>query len=191
MGDIRVYTLLGVIFAGGLVGESESGNIKDSYATGDVVVNGSSGCIGGLVGVANNTLIKDCRASGDARPISSADYVYAGGLVGSSSYCSIQYSHASGAIKGHCAGGLVGQDNHSKTLGSYAQGKVTMLTVKGLRSYVGGFIGEYCGNYVWSSYFNMKTTGQSKAIGYKIGSRATVTGYNSLGFVDKRYPAWS
>jgi len=186
-GNVRAYTVTGTITAGGLVGDNSSGSVKNSYATGSVAVNGSYADIGGLIGDASDSLIKNCRASGDVYPRSNANYTNSGGLIGMASYCSIQYSHASGAVKGHCAGGFVGQDDNSKTMDCYANGRVTMLTLKNSKSYAGGFVGEYCGRYVRNSYYNMKTTGQSKAIGYKIGSRAAITGYNSLGFAYNKY----
>ena len=86
-------TRFGAVYAGGLVGYNDEGEITNCYATGAVSATSSgSGSsyyygysyAGGLVGYNNNGTITNCYATGDVSATSSYSYSdsYAGGLVG-------------------------------------------------------------------------------------------------------------
>jgi hypothetical protein len=126
--------------AGGLVGESYGGTIRDSYATGAVSISGNSA--GGLLGHsrASPITIKNCYATGNV----TASGHNAGGLAGHiQSGATITNCHATGATAGrYGVGGLVGRvENPTASISkSYATGNATATDVQ-WGYYVGGVVG--------------------------------------------------
>ena len=109
---------------GGLVGSlaTNSGNISNSYATGNVTSTGAA--TGGLVGstAASGKISYSC-ASGDVQ----GDGAGTGGLVGSSAASGdISYSYATGNVMsvGAGTGGLVGSNTSGAIFRSFASGNV-------------------------------------------------------------------
>ncbi|EJL36294.1 filamentous hemagglutinin family N-terminal domain containing protein [Caulobacter sp. AP07] len=105
----------GTYTVGGLVGVSGGSNISTSYATGDVQGGGYG--VGGLVGVFQSGLVDGAHATGKVTGRNSVDVdgnpllaESVGGLIGTSSYASVQNSWASGDVGGDGVyfGGLAG-----------------------------------------------------------------------------------
>ncbi|MCL2086462.1 MAG: hypothetical protein FWH05_02565 [Oscillospiraceae bacterium] len=113
-GDISVVSVQNeYAFVGGLVGESQS-DIKNSYATGNVLAEGDINVrAGGLVGRMVGGEISDCFATGDVN-ITKGDDTEAGGLVGRIERNGvIRQSYATGNVSAFGSelvrvGGLVG-----------------------------------------------------------------------------------
>jgi hypothetical protein len=124
--------------AGGLVGVNW-GKIRNSYATGDVLVGG-----GGLIGI-NRGVVRGSYAMGDVKE--------GGGFVGWN-IGTVRSSYATGDVSG---GGLVG-GNNGKVETSYAVGNVT-----GEMS--GGLVIGSNGGDVTNSYWDINTTGQESSAG--------------------------
>ena len=119
-------------YVGGLVGYMNGGNastmstIANSYATGNVVSNGT--------------------------PMS---FNSAGGLVGNMSYTNIANSYATGNVTGYnVVGGLVGAANNSQISGSYTSGLITATKGMGLNTSVGGIVGNGYSLGIDNSYYN-------------------------------------
>ena len=126
---------------GGLVGQSSSGRIRNSYATGDVRGNGTglTTGTGGLIG-SSTASTEDSYATGDVVGGSGADNI--GGLVGyfSSSVDDMVRSYATGRVDdgdGDSAtadniGGLVGRTHGSRSISaSYYSGMVNSISIGG------------------------------------------------------------
>ncbi|WP_409226792.1 GLUG motif-containing protein [Gudongella sp. SC589] len=98
----------GTQYVGGLAGYSGYGEIRFTYASGDV--SGSSQSVGGLVGSAQDTAINDSYAMG---PVTGGSYI--GGLAGYLSVgSSVTNCYSTGRVNGSSyVGGLIG----SKTTG--------------------------------------------------------------------------
>ncbi|KAK2144036.1 hypothetical protein LSH36_793g01278 [Paralvinella palmiformis] len=143
---------------GGLVGRQEDGTISKSYAEGGV--NGNKNYIGGLVGFQVDGSIRESYAMGDVN--SNNDYI--GGLVGCKDGGDIRNSYAKGTISGgDFVGGFVGKQSQGLISNAYATGSVSG------DKHVGGLIGWQA--YVLSNcYFNSRSTGQSKGVGYGSGT---------------------
>ena len=133
------------VYAGGLVGYN-SGDILNSYATGEVSATSSYAYAGGLVGYNNSGSILNSYATGDVSASSAYD-AYAGGLVGYNYRGSITNSYATGKVSATggsysgsyaYAGGLVGYNSGDIT-NSYATGNVS-ATYSGV--YAGGLVGR-------------------------------------------------
>ena len=123
-------------YVGGLVGYSEGGNIRDSWATGNVGGRLAGDNIGGLAGVfrGSNREIFASYATGDVE--SRGNKI--GGLVGESQG-RIKASYAIGDVsspRGQFVGGFLGHGVAGSVSNSYATGAVTG------RRYVGGFVGS-------------------------------------------------
>ena len=149
-------------YIGGLIGFT-NGNIEQSFATGDVILNNSYGgglagyaakvinCYatgtvtqtngsrcGGLVGTCSN--IVNCYATGDVNAGG-----WCGGLVGEGS--NIENSFATGNVQSssYPVGGLLGIGG-GIIKNCYAKGDVSAL------SKVGGLIGQYGGSSIYNCY---------------------------------------
>ena len=124
-------------YAGGLVGQNNSGTINGCYATGGhAEETGNSGSAGGLVGKNRQGTINGCYATGNATGTE------AGGLVGqndvgtNSTSTRIIACYATGYATGDSnAGGLVGFSNGGTISACYATGYAIADT------YVGGLVG--------------------------------------------------
>jgi subtilisin family serine protease len=166
--------------AGGLVGTTAGGTIKNSYAKG--AVKGANTC-GGLTGANFFTAVTNSYATGTVTgnnyiggligysyyaanansyatgAVTGNDYV--GGLIGYSDNGSIIYSWASSAVKGrHFVGGLVGYDYKTITTKCRATGAVTATGF-----YAGGLIGYAYSAATSNSYASGKVAGQYYAAG--------------------------
>jgi filamentous hemagglutinin family protein len=117
-GNVTIDSNVG--YVGGLIGYMYGGNasststINNSYATGNVVSNGSA-----------------------------TSFNSAGGLVGNLSYANIDNSYATGNVTGYnVVGGLVGSGSNSKITNSYTTGLITATKGMGLNTAVGGIVGN-------------------------------------------------
>ena len=120
------------VYAGGLVGYNNSGDITNSYAAGNVSATASSSrssaYAGGLVGYNDGGSILNSYATGDvsATATSSSSSAYAGGLVGYNGG-SITNSYAAGNVSATAtsssspayAGGLVGYNSGGSITNCY------------------------------------------------------------------------
>ena len=142
---------------GGLVG-TNAGEVRDSYATGDVANGG-----GGLVGL-NNGEVRDSYAIGDVAN-------GGGGLVGWNDDGIVRDSYAMGDIINE-GGGLIGLNN-GEVRSSYAAGNVTEQEVQS----VGGLIRTSDGIFeVTNSYWDINATGQNESAGGKGLKTSEMTG---------------
>ena len=162
----------GNVYAGGLVGYN-SGDITNSYATGDVSATSSYSSFdndayaGGLVGYNNSGDITNSYATGEVSATSYTSSARAGGLVGYNGGGSITNSYAAGNVSAIYtyynstspssyanAGGLVGYNSGDIT-NSYATGKVSATSTSGSTSsyvYAGGLVGRNDGGSILNSY---------------------------------------
>ena len=104
---------------GGLVGHFVSGEISDSFATGDVTA--SSSISGGLLGYASDATVTDAYATGDVE-----GYEQVGGLVGLMRDSNLTDVYATGDVESASlfAGGLIGVTEGSTIADAYATGNV-------------------------------------------------------------------
>ena len=171
----------GAVYAGGLVGYN-SGDITNSYATGNVsATGGSSAYAGGLVGynTSSGGITNSC-ATGDVSATGSSNDAYAGGLVGyNTSSGGITNSYATGDVSASAssayAGGLVGDNDSGSITNSYAAGDVS--ATGSYSAYAGGLVG---GNY--GSILNSYATGEVSATSSYSNSYAYaggLVGYNT------------
>ncbi len=192
--------------AGGLVGHTWEGEIRSSYATGDVTGGFQTG---GLVGTSIHTSIVNSYATGDV----AGEYLV-GGLVGINSLGTVERSYASGSVTGESSdvGGLVGWNERGTVKQSYATGAVAGEDRIGglvgdnergtiLQSYaigavsgdddLGGFIGyNHSNSTVSESVWDVETSGQNAAVGG--GSRTvSATGLTTMQMTDPAsYAGW-
>ena len=115
----------GVVYAGGLVGYNDGGNITNCYATGEVSATStsspSSSYAGGLAGYNIGGSITNCYATGNVSATSSSYPAYAGGLVGFNWDGNITNCYATGEVSATSyydayAGGLVGVNSNSGSI---------------------------------------------------------------------------
>ncbi|MGG5313438.1 hypothetical protein IGL24_002138 [Enterococcus sp. DIV2371] len=132
---------------GGLLGVSTSGQIIDSYATGDVTSTQVN--TGGLIG--NNSGGRVTRSYATGNVTSSGDYT--GGLIGlNDSDAAIYDSYATGNVNGNeNTGGLVGMIDSGvlETQRSYSTGNVIGT------NYTGGFVGRALGATTIQNSYSM------------------------------------
>lgn len=106
--------ILGKGRVGGLVGESKSSVIINSYVTG--MIEGLNNAIGGLVGTSDNSRIENSYAA--AEVVKGWNFV--GGIAGRTLHSQISNTYSAGEVIGHNhTGGLVGQNVNSKIVNSY------------------------------------------------------------------------
>ncbi len=150
----------GNAIVGGLIGNAIT--VESSFAIGNVSASPSGGTAGGLVGVADS--IAGSFALGNVR----GNCV--GGLAGGiSEYFDrrIVNNYSLGAVTttdGGAAGGLVGirSSHHRIDSSNYSAGKVT---VESGVAKTGGLVGEDLHGDWESSYWDLDTSGQSRAFG--------------------------
>lgn len=174
-------------YAGGLAGEHLAGEIAWSHASGHV-----SGMqdAGGLIG-ANEALVRYVYATGNVSGTSNV-----GGLIGTNGENgTVLRSYATGAVEGsvNVIGGIIGR--HDGTLeDAYATGHVLNGSLAGglagshggttRRAYAsgrvpedgGGLLGFFTGGTLESVYWNMATSGTSKASEIQVGTIDGVRG---------------
>ena len=143
----------GVVYAGGLVGYNDGGNITNCYATGEVSATStsspSSSYAGGLAGYNIGGSITNCYATGNVSATSSSYPAYAGGLVGFNWDGNITNCYATGDVRATStssyydhsadAGGLVGYNWDGNITNCYATGEVSATSY--YDAYAGGLVG--------------------------------------------------
>jgi filamentous hemagglutinin family protein len=150
-------SITGSDMVGGLIGYAGSGDISQSYSTGDVTGQVTTG---GLIGYTNFSNISDSYATGAV--IGALQNT--GGLVGFSMGATLDKTYATGDVSGAGdSGGLVGHAESSGTIThSYATGTVTgTVSTGGLVGYATGTIAQ--------CYATGSVTGSSDATGGLIG----------------------
>jgi hypothetical protein len=161
-------------YTGGLVGENSvasASEIKDSYATGDVVGEGYSG---GLVGYNNNVIVSS-YATGSVTGAYGT-----GGLVGANNGGLITISHAIGTVTSidENVGGLVGLNTSGSMItASFATGDIFNEAGLGL---VGGLVGSNNSSTIRQSYSSGDVNSSADNIGGLVG-------YSSGGIVEKSF----
>jgi hypothetical protein len=193
-------TISGGEMLGGLIGRMDGIFVADSFATGDVIgiydLGNSSHAmwVGGLIGM-NTSLVTDCYAIGAVLGNSTV-----GGLVGLNFGGEINNSYATGDVsnvtgEAWAVGGLVGlMDSPSATItDSYATGSITVTTVAGFGSEIGGLVGAMFNGAVATSYAEVDINAPSCMVvggiaGVVMGgdisksySTGNVVGYDSVG----------
>ena len=168
------YSTVDNSYLGGLVGYTNSMNIYNSHATGDVLAAGYGGgeYFGGLVGYANNGIIEESYSTGNVNGTSDNSI---GGLVGYGNYVTINKTHATGSVtsSGNQVGGLVGYASYGTIDNSYATGNVN-----GSQN-VGGLVGYHNNNVINNSYATGDVNGT-----YIVGG---LVGRTYYGTIDNSY----
>ena len=154
--------IVGISYVGGLVGESSSSIISNSYSTGSV--SGSRNFIGGLVGYSGLSIISNCYATGT---VSGSD---AGGLIGLENHSTISNSYSTGEVSGlYSVGGLISSSYSSTISNCYATGDVS----GGLNGNVGGLIGQSNSAIINTCYASGNVTGSNNQVGGLIGASSS------------------
>lgn len=150
--------------AGGLAGINE-GSIYRAYASGFVTGNNS---IGGLVGENSNGEINRSysnNANGGENNTGVNGSCDVGGLVGynsSDDWVTNNFSRSSVWVSEVCgAGGLIGNHNDGAISQTYATGAANSAD----SNYEGGLIGNSNSSSVWSSFWDVQTSGLSDGCG--------------------------
>jgi len=201
---VKSSTRYGDYILGGLVGYGESNTINNSYALGNISVEGNNAYGGGLIGQSSNTRITECYSSSIVAT-SSSSIAYTGGLIGYSENDTVVSSNKAGlttAVINHedtwydytahsVAGGLLGYCKSSTLTNSYSTGTVSAVAnIAGASSdsmsASGGLIG-YCDGGIYNitnSYSSSPATAQcsitdrsytGRIIGYNNGGSVTLT----------------
>lgn len=141
---------------GGLVGQMDSGAIKNSFSNADVESDGLGTTVGGLAGNVTYATISNSYATGAVKGSLSV-----GGLLGRTS-ATIVDSYATGDVTGsQFVGGLVGEINQEADIqNTYAAGRVSGT------SDVGGFAGRVNPGQqlvLTNNYWDTTTTAQTTA----------------------------
>jgi hypothetical protein len=144
-------------FAGGLVGASGL-SISRSFATGSVTA-GDHSSVGGLIGYSGGQTVAQVYASGSATAGTNS---FAGGLIGQQVYgIAIHDTYSTGAVSvgnGGYAGSFAGQVTN-KLGKSYGVGAVA----GGSGTTIGGFVGaDFSQGQISRSYWDTDTTGVAK-----------------------------
>ena len=171
---------------GGLAGYITSGDITNSYVTGNVI---GQLTVGGLVGQCSYSRVSNSYAIGRVEAMGTIDGIDAGsssavgGLVGYLLGSSVSRSHAIGSVKGvgDYAGGLIGSNTgrNGSIIASYA-----FVDVEGGNNYTGGLVGSNNGinNKISNSYAIGKVTGENVVGGLAGHNRSRNTITNSYSF---------
>ncbi len=186
--DIDASSTSNRSFAGGLVGNSSSSSITNSYSTGNVSSSSSfRSFAGGLVGNTSNTSssITNSYSTVNASSFSSSsvdnDASYAGGLVGNNSGNSITNSYSTGNVSSASssaadsfAGGLVGQHIFSGSItNSYSTGNVfSSSSSAAANSFVGGLVGSNFVSSITNSWSTGNVSSSSSFVGGLVGQNS-------------------
>ena len=169
----------------GLINRSNSGNIINSYATGDVIGAAGSMDVGGFIGKSsegNKGNIINSHATGDVTGAAGVDNI--GGFIGfidslsnSANEGDILNSYATGDVTGSAdkTGGFIGSidDNMTGAISNnYATGNVSGNTK------VGGFIGEALSTTITSVYAVGNVSGNTE-VGGLVGAAGAGFGTNN------------
>jgi hypothetical protein len=156
---------------GGLVGWLEGGEVRDSQASGDISA-GQGSFAGGLVGFTYNgggvsrPNIARSFATGDISAAGVSTALCMGGLVGRAEYgvhdLDVADSYATGSVRssgGSRIGGIIGCASRGSIETSYSTGLVDDAG----HAHHGGFIGRPEDVAFAADYWDIDTSGQSKA----------------------------
>ena len=186
------------VYAGGLVGYNNSGDILNSYAAGNVSATSSrsSAYAGGLVGC-NSGSIANSYAAGKVSATASDVRAYVGGLVGYNNSGDILNSYATGDVGASSAydayaGGLVGRNYGGSILNSYAAGDVSAtssIDSFGPYAYAGGLVGYKDGGSITNCY---RYSGQTfyRKKGFDTYSTASNTLGTPVSLENLKSPSW-
>ena len=149
---------------GGLVGVAEGtpNLIINSYATGSI---SAAGLSGGFIGVQRRGEIRNSFATGNVEGSTTGNNRAIGGFVGEKlNNTVIRNSYASGSVTGrNQVGGFIGNLMQSGTNGLIAN-SYSIGSVSGTGSNIGGFLGNSNTNgRVQNSYWNTQTSGRSNS----------------------------
>ena len=141
-------------WAGGIVGQMESGTVENCVS--EVVVEITGSRAGGIVGYASSTgdgsmVIRNCYSTGDvssSAPDASEDGV--SGIVGYGSNVSVEYCYSIGEISGSCEVGSIVGNSWSVTVSDCAALGLSVTMKVGLEAI--GQIGRVSGNGYGSTY---------------------------------------
>ncbi|MFB9274980.1 cadherin-like beta sandwich domain-containing protein [Cohnella cellulosilytica] len=159
--DVHVSgELEGESFVGGLVGEIQHSQVRNSGSS--AAVKGTGTHVGGLIGAdtnsTNGNIIMNSYAEGDVE----GQGTYTGGLIGLLMTGTVESSYASGKVVGENeVGGFVG----SVFYGSVIRDSYALGTVRG-NSAVGGFAGNIYESEFSDSYSIGAVTGDSSVGGF-------------------------
>ena len=149
--------------AGGAVGGVLHGILTRTYAVGSV--SGGNGCHGGLVASNTGTVLQSFTAQ--SVTVSGPEYACLGGLVGSNEgTISQSYSAAMLPDDGSASsvtGALVGDNGGTEGKLSIIDQSYAVGYVRVNGGYAGGFAGDSEYAQTTNSYFDVDTTGQSRA----------------------------
>ncbi|MFA5745820.1 MAG: chitobiase/beta-hexosaminidase C-terminal domain-containing protein [archaeon] len=176
-GTISDINSTGVVFVtgvrgGGLVGESEFGNISNCIFDGNVSGNINSDNVGGLIGRGSGVKISKSHSTGNVSSIAQG----VGGLIGYSEGGLISLSYSECMVSGSSnVGGFIGEYDFSTATDGiyscYSTGDVIG------NSFVGGFVGSN----------RLATIGNCYSLGdvtRKSGSEITLGGFIGYGYPD-------
>jgi hypothetical protein len=172
---------------GGLVGWN-TGNIVNSYSTGNLTGEFDADRLGGLVG-RNTGTIDSCYASGSITGGYNSDHL--GGLAGKNED-TILDCYATGSVFGGLdaedLGGLVGYNTKSGSIirNCYSTGAVSSLSDS---EFIGGFLGNHENGRVLGCFWNTDTAGTTKGTGV-IGPKSDaheLTGLTTVQMGDMSY----
>ena len=135
---------------GGLIGNADSTEIKDSYTNNNVNIVGTPYGYGGFIGNAEFILVNNSYAKGN---VNGANGV--GGFIGTIVQSNIHNSYATGNVTGNnIVAGFIAEAFDTQVQNSYSTGFVTGTSKAG---FVGNW--EPAGNTVTNSYWDTETSG--------------------------------
>jgi hypothetical protein len=148
-------------YVGGLVGKNYNGNISNSYSTGNVT--GEEVYVGGLVGSnSNKGTVSNSYSTGN---VTGGEFDSVGGLIGHNNRGTVSNSYSTGNVSSEFyeVGGLVGSNSNNGTVSnSYSTGNVTGAYD------VGGLVGKNYNGNISNSYSTGNVTGE-KFVGVLVG----------------------
>ena len=166
---LKNVSISGRSAVGGLAGQY-TGRLDSCYSTGGVI--GTSE-VGGLVGYNYQGNIDFCNSAGAV----TASQFDVGGLVGANQYSTVLRSYSTANVLGSdYVGGLVGSNNGSSSTNNatitncYSIGSVLGT---GTDYYIGGLLGQNSNGYVYTSFWDTQTSGQSSSAGGEAYGKTT------------------
>ncbi|MGA2092508.1 MAG: GLUG motif-containing protein [Sedimentisphaerales bacterium] len=154
LADITACCVTGTVtmkgnYAGGLVGYIFNGHVTNCYT--NTVINGKGDYVGGLFGYEDWSPMISCYSTGAVKGSR-----YVGGLVGESEDGNMANCYSASAVTGtDIIGGLVGNAS-AQIRNCYSIGRVISDG-----NYVGGLVGNRGYAYIYSSFWNIESSGKS------------------------------
>ena len=161
-----------VIYAGGLIGYSQSGTISKNYASGTVIAENTANAdvhAGGIVGYLAGGSIEECYTTSQVNAETSSGKAYAGGIVGYNPSSTISECYSTKEIRAQTAsgrsysGGIAGWNQGTIDI-CYATGQVTANSTAESNNfeYAGGIAGFSTGTISNSYSLNRGISGYFK-----------------------------